>query len=74
MTRKAPLTHAERRVEEALAIAQLAAQRGARLRAGRQVVHDWPWQVPKRPPSLEPEPVVDIVALAKAELTRDEGS
>ena len=68
-----PLTDAERTAEEREAERQLAVAKRARVRAGRQQVFDWPWQIPQRPaaPKPQPPPVVDIVALAKAELAKD---
>jgi hypothetical protein len=72
-----PLQHQKREVlhkpspaaEEAHAVELLGEAKRARRQAGRQPVADWPWQVPKRP---IPQPVVDIVAAAKAELAKEE--
>ena len=58
------MTKLDPAAEEAAAIVALTAARRDRLRQGRVEVHEWPWQIPKRPPAPEPEPVVDIVALA----------
>jgi hypothetical protein len=49
-----PLTDAEHEAEEFAAVAQLAAQRRARLGVGRVYV---PGQYERRPPAPEPQPV-----------------
>jgi hypothetical protein len=60
---------ARREAEERTALQALAAAKRARLLAGRQVVHEWLWQVPKRP-IAKPEPVLDIVERARQELAK----
>ena len=68
-----PLTDVGRAAEEREAQRQLDAARRWRRRQGRQVVYDWPWQIPQRPAAPKPQPPpVDIVALAKAELAKDD--
>jgi hypothetical protein len=62
------MTKPDPAAEERAAEQLLAQAKRARLRAGRQRVADWPSQTPKRP---EPKPVVDIVAIARAELSKD---
>ena len=68
-----PLTDVERAAEEREAQRQLAPQRAVAKTGRRQVFYDWPWQIPQRPaaPKPQPPPVVDIVALAKAELAKE---
>jgi hypothetical protein len=60
------VTAADRKAEEALALELLAMAKRARRRSGRVDVPDHPWE--RRP---QPDPTVDIVAAARAELTKD---